>query len=435
MSASVHTSWGFGKKISFRFICSLFSLYILPFPLTVIPWVSTLFGWYNDLWYALVSFYYNDVLGNALIFSTEPTGSGDGLYSWMHNLMIVLVSVLITIVWTVVDRKRPNYQTLQKWFILLVTYYLIFYMFSYGFAKVFYMQFRPPSLTRLFETFGQSSPMRLMWTFMGFSKTYTVFAGLSEVIGGLLLISRRTRTLGGLVIFGVMLNVFIMNMSYDIPVKLFSFQLMAMGLYLALLDAPRLINVFILNKPAEPITHEPFFSSQLWKRIFIGVQILVLGYFTYSTAVRTLELHDLYGDSRPLSPLYGVYNVDTFELNGELREPLITDARRWRRVFFESPERMTVMHMDSRIERFTIDIDTTAHTITYGQGNDTSPKQVLHYRRFTTNDLHFEGMIGGDSLKVATVYFDLKEFALLNRGFHWVNEVPYNRYNYEPRSH
>ena len=55
-----------------------------------------------------------------------------------------------------------------------------------------------PSIESLRETYGASSPMRLLWTFMGVSAGYRIFSGLAEALPGFLLLFRRTSTVGGL---------------------------------------------------------------------------------------------------------------------------------------------------------------------------------------------------------------------------------------------
>lgn len=54
-------------------------------------------------------------------------------------------------------------------------------MLIHGFAKVFEGQFPFPPLDALNETYANSSPMGLLWRFMGFSKSYSVFAGIGEL--------------------------------------------------------------------------------------------------------------------------------------------------------------------------------------------------------------------------------------------------------------
>ena len=68
--------------------------------------------------------------------------------------------------------------------------------------------------------------MGLLWTFMGASAPYQMLAGLAEVTCGMLLFWRRSRLLGALLAIGVMGNVVALNYCYDVPVKLFSTELL-----------------------------------------------------------------------------------------------------------------------------------------------------------------------------------------------------------------
>jgi hypothetical protein len=76
-------------------------------------------------------------------------------------------------------------------------------MIGYGAAKVISSQFPPPTLDRLMQPYGDSSPMGLLWTFMGASEPYTMFVGFAEMISGILLFPRKTSTLGALMSVGV----------------------------------------------------------------------------------------------------------------------------------------------------------------------------------------------------------------------------------------
>ena len=72
---------------------------------------------------------------------------------------------------------------------------------------------------RLAEPLGNYSPFALMWTFMGYSKPYTIFAGVGEVIGGVLLLFRKTTTLGASLSCGVMANVLALDSSYGVGLR------------------------------------------------------------------------------------------------------------------------------------------------------------------------------------------------------------------------
>src|SRR5262249_24545008 len=131
---------------------------------------------------------------------------------------------------------RIAYPRLWELLRIYVRYALALILIGYGLAKVVKTQFQAPSGVRLLEPFGQSSPMGLLWTFMGFSTAYTFFAGASEVLGGVLLLWRRTTTLGAMVSAAVLFHIVMLNFCYDVPVKLYSAHLFLMAVLLLLPD-------------------------------------------------------------------------------------------------------------------------------------------------------------------------------------------------------
>ena len=156
-------------------------------------------------------------------------------------------------------------------------------MFTYGFSKVFHLQMQFPDAGRLAESFGDSSPMGLLWTFMGYSFGYSLFAGMAEVAGGALVLFRRTTTLGVLVIAAVMLNIEILNLTYDVPVKLYAAHLLFMAIVLLAPDFTRLANVFVLNRPVPAVDF-----SRTWPKRWMGtaglaIKALVIAWLLYST--------------------------------------------------------------------------------------------------------------------------------------------------------
>ena len=102
-----------------------------------------------------------------------------------------MVSLLAAFIVSYFHRQRKNFQSLLSWLIIILRYSLAFSMLVFGFAKVFYLQFRYPDLAKLEQPIGQVSPMGLLWLFMGYSKTYCIFTGVLDVIAGLLFISKQ----------------------------------------------------------------------------------------------------------------------------------------------------------------------------------------------------------------------------------------------------
>src|SRR5262249_1942181 len=156
---------------------------------------------------------------------------------------------------------------------------------------------------------------------MGASVGYNVFCGGGEMLGGLLLTARRTTLLGALVCVGVLGNVVMLNFCYDVPVKLFSTHLLAMAVFLILPDLGRLANLFVFNRPVEPADVRPLFVRPWLNRATLIFRTLLVlawtgGFLFFSYQARS----QLAPGSRP--PLYGIWNVEEFEVDGEARPPL-----------------------------------------------------------------------------------------------------------------
>jgi hypothetical protein len=104
-------------------------------------------------------------------------------------------------------------------------------MLSYGMIKAIPLQMPAPGLTRLLEPFGRFSPMGVLWYSIGASRPYEIFAGCAELAGGILLFIPQTATLGALICLADSIQIFTLNMTYDVPVKPFSFHLIVLSLF------------------------------------------------------------------------------------------------------------------------------------------------------------------------------------------------------------
>ncbi|MFT5734859.1 MAG: hypothetical protein ACI8WY_003543 [Planctomycetota bacterium] len=186
-------------------------------------------------------------------------GSGDTTYAYVKLLVCFVLAFAGAGLWTAIDRRDRDQTWLRDFLRTYLRYVLALLMISYRLAKAGFIatQFGTLSESQLARTYGASSPMGLLWTFMAASPAYKFFSGLAEVAAGLLLIPRRTATLGGLTAFAVMLNVVLLNFCSDVPVKQFSAHLMLMGILVALPDARRLLGVLLLNRSTEPVRLDP----------------------------------------------------------------------------------------------------------------------------------------------------------------------------------
>jgi uncharacterized membrane protein YphA (DoxX/SURF4 family) len=244
--------WTVPRIVAFRFMFAYVVLYCFPQPLEMVPKLDWLAGKYGEGLVHLAAWLGARLLGIEVDPDAPGNGSGDRTIDYLLVFTDLLLATLATVVWSLIDRRRPHHRRLAEGLWIYVRYVLALTMIAYGLAKVFKSQFPFPSPARLAQPIGNTSPMGILWTFMGYSTPYNVFTGGMECLGGVLLFSRRTTTLGALVIVGVMTNVVALNFCYDVPVKLYSTHLLLLAVGLAAPDLRRLANVLILNRPTTP---------------------------------------------------------------------------------------------------------------------------------------------------------------------------------------
>ncbi|MGB3801636.1 MAG: hypothetical protein WA952_17600 [Lewinella sp.] len=400
------------------------TLLLLPFPFVVGDLLSGVRSYYNQLYEPLVNLVGRYLLGVGPVIRYVDNGSGDGLYNWVYYLTVLLLAAVVGTVITLVWKDRPRRSAWPRWVLFLVAISLSYYMLIYGFAKVFRMQFVDPPLMTYYETYGRSSPMHLLWTFMGYSRPYVLFTGLLEVLAGLLLLPRRTRTAGALFALGIMTHVFMLNVSYDVPVKLLSAQLILLSAVIIWSDRTRLWR-FISNQSVAPHpSRGPLSSTKANTTLSIFKYAVIAGlcFWTVRASLASME------DFRRKSPLYGVYEVVEMRQNNEVLPPLVTDTRLWKRIIFEHPRYATVTHLDDTLSHYTFDIDTEKQNFQLLEPGTDQLYMALHYE-MTDSGMELTGRTETATVAIKTETVDMSNFGI-KRGLHWVNEVPYNRYQF-----
>jgi len=421
--------WRFATRVAFRFCFVYFGLYCLatqvstglaPLSNVDIPDPATLWPVRHVvLWTAAHIFR----VTTPLVYT--GSGSGDKTFDWVLAFCLLLVSIVATTVWSTLDRNCENYSTLSKWFRIVFRFCLAGQMLSYGLVKAVPLQMPFPRLARLLQHFGDMSPMGVLWSSIGAFPGYEVFAGCAEILGGILLIFPRTTTLGALVCLADAVDVFALNMTYDVPVKLFSFHLILMSLFLLAPDFERLTNLFVLNRTAGPSTQIPLFATPRGNRIALAAQVgfglWLVGMNAYSSWASWYR----YGGGSPKSPLYGIWDVNELTIDGQAPLPLITDSARWRRAVFDSPDRMAFQHMDESFARYNSSIHDKTLALT--KADDKNWKATFIYQRPVSEQLVLDGDMDGHKVHMQLQLVDHKKFLLVSRGFHWIQENPFNR--------
>jgi len=428
METTTATFWSFVKKLLFRFFMILFLLYILFNPNGVLPYSDYVFNFYIPPFHQLMVWVAKNILHLSYPITVFTNGSGDTTYDYVVTLFISVISLVAAVTWSLVDRRTKTYNKLFYWLCVIVRYYVAITMFAYGFAKVFKLQFPFFSPDRLLEPYGNSSPMGLAWNFLGFSQGYNYVMGFAELLSGILLLFRRTTTLGALITLAVAGNIMAINYCFDVPVKLLSTTLVFMSIFLLAKDIHRLVNFFFLNKPTQPANITPPVFRKKWQNILVAV--LKYGLICYVIIVniqQSLSAMKEYGDASPKPPLHGLYSVETFVRNRDTLASLTTDTTRWRQLMVSYPGYAFIKTMNDSTKGFSFNVDTATRKIEMFSYSDTTKRSSFVYSLPQENILMFVGKLNNDSVKIQMKKYDLNKFRLVSRGFHWVNEYPFNR--------
>ena len=426
--------WPLHVRVAFRFAFIYFIFAFFSAILQLVPLLGML-GYLHDQ--AVQPFY---VWIGKLVFGVEitvfPNGSGDTTYNWVQFASHLVFAAVATAAWSAVDRRRPSYPWLKDGLWIAMRFVLASAMFGYGINKVFGLQFPEPGLQRLLQDYGDSSPMGLLWTFMGASQPYTMFAGWMETIGGLLLCFRRTQLVGALWTAGVMANVFALNMFYDVPVKIYSFHLLALAMVIAAPDMQRLARLFLLNRPVPRADLRGPWTNRTMRRVAFGVKLAWVGFTVPFMFWQMSEMRYTYGALAPRGELDGTWEVREFRRDGVELPPIITDAVRWRYLtLIDRPEwkQGIVTHMKGVNARWLLEVKDGVlefRDMTVAAGEDPAKAPLVGTLAFTREGektMQLSGEVAGTKIDAACERLDAKDFLLMNRGFHWVQEYPYFR--------
>ena len=391
------------KTLALRFGVVFGALSVFPFPLDLVPKLGDRIDQVvTDAWTPIEA-RVGDWFG--LEVTRHPSGSGDTLADYVHLCVVVAVAAVVAAAWSVAMRGRGDcrHPRLAAWARVGLRYYLAGVMLSYGLAKVLPHQFGVVTDLNLYDTVGSRSPMGMLWTFMAVSQPYQVFTGLVECMGGALLLWRRTTLAGALMVATAMTNVVALNYCYDVPVKLFSSQLLIGALVLIAPDARRLVAAVLARDGA--LTPWVGRSRTAAK---VGV-IVVLAYALYQQASVSDGGH---------TPLYNIWDVERFERDGAV-VPL-GDPARWLFVSIRSQAVVRTMDGVDHVHAVTKEDDGRLELGNAGSEGSFAA-EVIGDRAVLT------GRYDGRAVRVELRRPDLSKMPLVSRGFHWVQEYPFNR--------
>ena len=191
-----------------------------------------------------------------------------------------------------------------------------------------------------------------------------MYLGWGELVPAVMLLFRRTTLIGAFFMLIVMLNVFLVNIFFDVCVKLNSGLYMVLAFYIVVQEFGRLWNFFIANKITGPRVDIALVQPR-WLRITGQIlKLLALGYILYTA-----------GDGAIGYYKYSTTHVLQTPVQGPWRTVSLSqwDGHRWQhkertdslfadRIFFDGYN--GVIKSDFIRDRFRFSLDSTANRLT-----------------------------------------------------------------------
>ena len=406
--------WSPATRVAFRFFFSYFFLFFVGQGAAgLIP--GSLLQKYYALWLPLLDWIARNVLHLDREIRLEDAGLSNLAFGWVLFLCYLALAAVAAALWSALDRRSRSHERLYSWLRLVLRFLLAPSMIQYGAIKVIPAQMISPlPLGILGMRIGDLFPNHLLWWTVGASSPFETFIGLAELVGGLLLLLPRTTLPGALIGAGNMTVVFLLNMCYDVPVKLMSLHFLVMGLLLIAPDAPRLAGVFLFNHRVEPVRVAPLFGRGRLDWV-PQAALLLFGLWCVHTSFQ--QAGRMYAEHHPpRPPLYGFWSVEELAVDGRT-VPAAGVPDRWRWVQITKPGSLGVQFVNGSWEHYALELDRERKALRLWKPRQGRPRAELSFRRPAPDLLLLEGTFDGHPARAR-----LREAPLRRGGFHWIAE-------------
>jgi hypothetical protein len=297
----------------------------------------------NPQWYTQVfsfdwmSLHYRDLYDVARFqpsFSRSP-----GYYGYLEWLIILGVAIVGGLIWSLLDQKRKEYNVLYYWLTVIIRYRAAIGIIGFAFTKVLPVQMPYPSTGILNTNFGDLTAQKIYWLSISIVPWYQVFAGVVELTAGVLLLFRRTATLGAIILFGALGDIVYVNFAYDGGVHVYSSYFVLFAAFLIAKEIPKIYNLFIREQYTIPTDFNLHFKEKwlITTRYVLKSVVIVLFLFVFFYIQLNNFLYDPYKQpaAKGVSKLRGYYQVSEFRINNQLIPDSPFDSVRWQDVTFE----------------------------------------------------------------------------------------------------
>ncbi len=184
-----------------------------------------------------------------------------GTLPWFPPILVfslvgitVLTSLVYPYVWQYQERRKHiDSQSHYSLLLGIVRYSVAFNIASFGWKKIFGLQFLvPPEIAS--QPMNQQLGEVLTWYYFGYSEAFGLLIAITQIAGAYFLLFRKTFLLSCVVLFALMLNIALVDIFYQMNAgALTQAVVLTLGLFFLLMtEHQKLLEIFFRLEPAVP---------------------------------------------------------------------------------------------------------------------------------------------------------------------------------------
>jgi hypothetical protein len=324
-------------------------------------------------------------------------------------ITIVILSSIISLAWTLLDRRRKNYEELDYWFRAYLAYYLFIGMDFYAMFKMNLAQMPFPNA---------ADKLNLLFNTIGVSPGYSILTGVFEFLAAALLLSRKTRAAGALLLMGVLINIVSLNLCYNVNVKLLSILMLCVDGYLLAPYLPGLINFFCFSGTTTLPLEQLVFNTK-WKRIvFCVASVLIPVWVTVGLFVRSNHVKSILKAQKQ-----DYYEVTTFISGKDTLAPLLTDTLRIKNILFTAfyaHKYVVIYNMRDSAINYDYQWNARRDNIRLTPFNKGMDIIEFSYKNVSNQELELSGSYNNHQVRISCKKKPLNDLPILRDKFSWV---------------
>lgn len=208
------------------------------------------------------------------------------------------------------ENRNPKLEKLLSILTCLAIYYLSSKMICFAIPKFLFMQFRILHYES-FVPLAELTKYQHMWSFFGRSYNYNLFIGFMEFLSGALILFKRTRLIALLILVGILTNILILNIEFEIDFAISHVTVDLILVLLLLSTYRRDLYKFFISLGGKFNDAGKTKKTRLGQVIpYIFLITLSISYFVFSLSMKSKYIVD--------EEIVGSHNIKSLRINGNL---------------------------------------------------------------------------------------------------------------------